>query len=125
MPAGSSDMNTIIARPMFRPQNAGLSKRSACRLRVVEAAQAEQHQADAEHAVDAEQRRVAVGGRHVQALHVVERGRRVDREAEQARADGVPEADRDEAQDRPLVGAEPGDVPRARGRSAAPRGRSA
>ena len=48
-------------------------------------------QADAEHAVHAEERGVAVRGRHVEALHVVERRRRVDREAEQARADGVPE----------------------------------
>jgi hypothetical protein len=72
-----------------------------------QATQAEQHQADAEHAVHTEQRGVAVGGGHVQALHVVQRNRRVDREAEQAGADHVPEAHGDEAQDRPLVGSAP------------------
>ena len=54
-------------------------------------AQAEQHQPDAEHAVHAEQRGVAVQRRQVQALHVVQRQRRIDQEAEQARADQVPE----------------------------------
>ena len=36
--------------------------------------------------------------REVQALHVVQRQRRVDQEAEQARADQVPERHRDEEQ---------------------------
>ena len=74
--------------------------------------QAEEHQADAEHAVDAEERGVAVHRRRVQALHVVERDRRVDEEAEQARADQIPERDGDEEVDRPLVRCHPG---RARG----------
>jgi hypothetical protein len=102
MPAGTSDMKTIIARPILSDQKAG---RAACPTRpaVGQTAQAEQHQADAEHAVHTEQRGVAVGRGHVQALHVVQRDRRVDREAEQTGADHVPEADGDEAQDRPLV----------------------
>ncbi|ABA47752.1 hypothetical protein BURPS1710b_2803 [Burkholderia pseudomallei 1710b] len=85
----------------------GLEQRIAPCIALGHAAQAEQHQADAEHPVHAEQRGVAVRGRHVQALHVVERDRRVDREAEQARADGVPQADRDEAENRPLVRLDP------------------
>ncbi len=72
-----------------------------------ERAQHEQHQAEAQHAVDAEERGVAVHGRGVQALHVVERDRRVDHEAEQARADQVPERHRHEEVDRPPVPAHP------------------
>ena len=58
-----------------------------------------------EHAVHAEQRRVAVDRRRVEALHVVERDRRVDQEAEQARADQVPEGHGDEEVDRPRYAA--------------------
>ena len=73
----------------------------------LEPAQAEQHQADPEHAVDAEQRRVTVQRRQVEALHVVERHRRVDEKPEQAGADQVPETDREEEQDRPSVALHP------------------
>ena len=75
------------------------------------AAQAEQHQADAEQAVDAEQRGVRVHRRRVQALDVVERDRRVDQEAEDAGPQHVPEGDGDEEQDRPAIGRDPGRRP--------------
>jgi hypothetical protein len=75
---------------------------------VVEALEAEEHQSDAEHAVDAEERGVAVDGRGVEALHVVEGDGRVDEEAEEAGADEVPEGDGDEEVDGPLVGLDPG-----------------
>ncbi|HXS31259.1 MAG TPA: cbb3-type cytochrome c oxidase subunit I, partial [Steroidobacteraceae bacterium] len=73
----------------------------------LQAAQGEQQQCDAEHAVHAEQRGVAMQRREVQALHEVQRQRRVDQEAEQARAHQVPERHRDEEPDRPAVARHP------------------
>ena len=70
--------------------------------------QAHQHQADAQHPVDAEQGSVGVNRRRVQALHVVEGDRRVNHEAEQPGPDHVPEGHGDEEVDRPLVLAHPG-----------------
>ena len=101
----------------------GLEQRVGVQVAGIEAAQAEQHQADAQHAVHTEQGGVAVGGGHVQALHVVERGRRVDREAQQAGTDGVPEGHGHEAQHGPLVRGEPGRLASA-SRSAGLPGRS-
>eukprot|EP01022_Parablepharisma_sp_SALTPOND_P004174 TRINITY_DN1187_c0_g2_i1.p1 TRINITY_DN1187_c0_g2~~TRINITY_DN1187_c0_g2_i1.p1 ORF type:complete len:839 (+),score=292.08 TRINITY_DN1187_c0_g2_i1:14101-16617(+) len=73
----------------------------------IETTQAEQHEPDAQHAVDPEQRRMAVCRCHVQTLHVVQRGRRIDGKAQHARTHRVPETDGDEAQDRPPVGLHP------------------
>ena len=73
-----------------------------------QSAQAEEHEPQTEHAVYAEERSVAVNGSQVQSLHVIKSDGRIDHEAEQARADKVPESDRDEKIDRPLVGANPG-----------------
>ena len=72
---------------MLRHQKLVLEQPFAPARRVGEAAHAEQREADAEHAVDAEQRGVGMRRRRVQPLHVVERERRIDEEAEQARAD--------------------------------------
>src|SRR3546814_8644321 len=63
-----------------------------------------QHQADAERGVHAEQGGVAMQRGQVQALHVVQRQRRVDQETEQAGTHQVPEADREEEQDGPEIG---------------------
>ena len=68
-----------------------------------QAAQAEQHQTDAEEPIHAEQRGVAVQRRQVQPLHVIERQRRIDQEPEQPGANHIPESDRDEEQDRPAI----------------------
>ena len=66
-------------------------------------AQAEQRQAEGEHAVDAHHRRVAVVGGQGRADLVVGDDRQVDEEAEDAGAEEVPEADGDEEHDRPAV----------------------
>src|SRR3546814_6324068 len=50
-------------------------------------AQAEQHQPDAEHAVHPKQRSVTMQRGQVEALHVKQRQRRIDQEAEQTGAD--------------------------------------
>ena len=67
----------------------------------------DEDEAEREEAVDAEERGVGVDGRRVEALHVVEGDRRVDEEAEDARADEVPEGDADEEADRPAVALHP------------------
>jgi len=56
----------------------------------------EQHEPHAEHAVDPEQCGVAVQRRGVEPLHVIQRDRGVDHEAEQTGADQVPERERAE-----------------------------
>jgi methyl-accepting chemotaxis protein len=78
------------------------------RARRSASARDQQHEAEREQAVDPEQRGVGVHRRRVEALHVVERDRRVDHEAEDARADEVPEGDADEEADRPAVAPHPG-----------------
>ena len=103
---GSSESSDHAARPMLMDQNAAFSSLLSSTRRV-QPAQAEEHQADAEHAVHAEQGGVAVDRRRVEALHVVEGERRVDEEAEEARADQVPERHGDEEQDRPSVACDP------------------
>ena len=64
----------------------------------------EEHQGDGEDSVDAEQRRVGVQRRGVDPLRIVQDDRRVDEEAEDPRADHVPERHGDEEVQRPLVG---------------------
>src|SRR3546814_1933389 len=83
----SSDVcsSDLVHRPEAAAQQAFLPHRVR-----LQAAQAVQHQADAEHAVDAEQRGMAVGRGEVGALHVEQRQRGVDQEAQQAGADQVP-----------------------------------
>jgi hypothetical protein len=48
-----------------------------------QAAQTEQHQTDAQHAINTEQRGVSVHGVVFKPLHVIERDRRIDQKAEQ------------------------------------------
>ena len=88
---------------MLIAQKANAQRSVLPRLARAQGAQAEQHQPDAKHAVDAEERRVAVDRRRVQSLHVVERDRRIDQETEQACADQIPERHGHEEVDRPFV----------------------
>ena len=106
-PMGSRLSSTIGARPMLIAQKANASGPFFHALPRPQRAQAEEHQAEAEHAVHAEERRVAVHGGRVEALHVVERDGRIDQEAEEARADEIPEGHGDEEVDRPFVGRDP------------------
>ncbi len=108
MPAGTSDMKTIIASPTFSDQKVRPTNLSDHARPVRETAHAEQQQADTEHAIDTEQRGMTVRRGHVHSLHIVESDRRVEREAQEASADDVPETDGDKAQDRPFVRLHPG-----------------
>src|SRR6185295_11915588 len=71
-------------------------------------AQAEQHQTNSEHSIDAEQRGVSMYGSGVETLHVIERDGRIDEKSEQAGADKIPECDRDKEIDWPAVIRKPG-----------------
>ena len=107
-----SPMGSMLSRTIARQSDVDRPERDRQRAVLphqprAQRPQAEQHQPDAQHAVDAEQRGVPVHGRQVQSLHVVERDRRIDHEAEQAGAHEVPERHGDEEVDRPLVGADP------------------
>ena len=81
-----------IRRPLLRPP-----------VRRDQVAQAEHRQAEREHPVDAHHRRVPVVGGQRRADLVVGDDRQVDQEPEDAGAEEVPEADRDEEHDRPAV----------------------
>jgi hypothetical protein len=70
-------------------------------------AQAEQHQADPQHAIDPEQRRVGVHGRGVEPLRIVQGDGRIDQEAEQPGADEVPKGHPYAKGDRPAIRREP------------------
>ena len=92
---------------MFTDQKAKPMEPAAPLLSHRQHAQAQQREAEPEVAVDAEERRVRVYRRRVEALHVVERDGRVDEEAEEARAHEVPEGRGHEEVDGPLVVLDP------------------
>src|SRR5688572_28952228 len=71
-------------------------------------AQTEEHEPNAEHAVHTEERGMAMQGRQVQTLHVIERERRVDEKAKESCAHEVPESNGDEEEDRPAIATHPG-----------------
>ncbi len=73
-----------------------------------ESPQAEQHEPQAQHAVNPEQRRMTVHGGGVEPLHIVKGDRRVDEEPEQTRPHQIPEGDGDKVIDRPFVRLDPG-----------------
>jgi len=56
-----------------------------------QATRAEERQAVPQHSIDSEQRGMAVVRGQVQSLKVIQRRRRIDRKAQQTRADSVPE----------------------------------
>ena len=85
------DQNAVLSAPLV-PLHGGL-----------ESPQAEQHQSDAQEPIHTEQGGMAMQRREVESLHVVERQRRIDEEAEQSRADHVPERDRGEEHDGPAI----------------------
>src|SRR5690606_39238406 len=64
------------------------------------ASEAEEHKADAEHAIHTKKRGVAMQRREVQSLHVIKRERRVDEEAEETGPHKGPERDCDGEHDR-------------------------
>src|SRR5690606_19588321 len=72
------------------------------------AAQTEEHKPDSQHAVYPEQSRVSMKGSEIESLHVIERKRRIDQEAEQSRAYEIPEGDGDEEHHGPPVAPHPG-----------------
>ncbi len=112
---GSMLNRTMAAKPMLMDQNAIDSGRSFHISPGRSARRQKSIKSQAEHAVHAEQRGVSVHRSQVQSLHVVERDRRIDHEAEEAGAHEIPERNGDEEVDRPLVGADPRTVGRAAG----------
>src|SRR3546814_14190229 len=58
-------------------------------------------------AIYPEQRGMTMQLRQLQTLHVVERQRRMDQEAEQAGADQIPKCNRDEEHHRPAIALHP------------------
>src|SRR5262249_48053737 len=70
---------------------------------VGEATQAEEHESQAQHAVYAKQGRMAMRGRRIQSLHVIERNRRVYQKAEEPGTNKIPDQPRREKAERPAV----------------------
>lgn len=84
------------------PQNPVWSSPRAIRLGACIPA-GKKHQADPQHAVYPEQRRVTVQRRGVESLHVIQRDRRVNQEPEQSRSNQIPETHSQEEIDGPFV----------------------
>ena len=100
---GKRFTQTIQARPPLSDQKDHFMARSVRAISRNEVSGHEDEEADGEHSIDAHHRRVAVVGRELGAdLPVADDGK-VDQEPEDAGADEVPEADRPQEHDRPLV----------------------
>ena len=98
---------TMKTRPRLSDQKDSFSGVSFHLRAGLQHPQAKEREPEAEHSVDTEERGVAVDGRQVEALHVVEGDGRIDEEAEEAGSDQVPEGNRDEEVDGPFVVGDP------------------
>ena len=89
---------TQIERPKAEFQNASFPS-----LLAGHGSQAEKHQADPQHSVNAEECGMAMDGRRIQPLHVIESNWRIDQKTEEPRSDKVPKCDRHKKINRPFV----------------------
>ena len=112
-PTGSKLRRHMAIKPPLSAQNENRSRPSFHSNAGHQHAQAEKHQSDSQHAIDAKECRVPMERRRVESLHVVESDGWVNHEAKQTSPDHVPEGHRDEKVNGPFVA----EYPRRRSRS--------